>query len=117
MRSRRSARRFRWLRRILRPSLYFGSAGHPAQRWLMGWRSLVVTFAAAASLTAVGFILRSRHGESVENAYQVIARLAGGAWLAMMLVGFVLAVDWLRQVGHRIRRYRDQSLLALSRAL
>jgi len=86
MRSRRSARRFRWLRRILRPSLYFGSAGHPAQRWLMGWRSLVVTFAAAASLTTVGFILRSHHGEYVDIAYQVVARLAGGAWLAVMLV-------------------------------
>jgi len=83
----------------------------------MGWRSLVVTFAAAASLTAVGFILRSRHGEYVDIAYQVVSRLAGGAWLAVMLVAFVLAVDWLGQVGHRIRRQRDQSLLALARAL
>ena len=83
----------------------------------MGWRSLVVTFAAATSVTAVGFILRSRHGEYVDIAYQVVARLAGGAWLAVTLVGFVLAVVWLGQVGHRIRRYRDEALLALARAL
>ena len=83
----------------------------------MGWRSLFLTFASAAAVTAAGLVLRSRHGEYVDIAYQVVARLAGGAWLAVMLVAFVLAVDWLGQVGHRIRRQRDQSLLALARAL
>ena len=83
----------------------------------MGWRSLALTFAVAASVTAVGLTLRSHQGEYVDIAYQAVARLAGGAWLAVMLVAFVLAVDWLGQVGHRIRRQRDQSLLALARAL
>ena len=83
----------------------------------MGWRSLLLTFAAAASVTAVGLVLRSRQGEYVELAYQVVARLAGGACLAVMLVAFALAVDWLGQLGRRIERYRDRALVGLSRAL
>ncbi len=83
----------------------------------MGWRSFVLTFAAAASVTAVGLVLRSRHGEYVEIAYQVVARLAGAACLALMLVAFVLAVAWLAELGRRVRRYRDQALFSLSQAL
>ena len=83
----------------------------------MGWRSLLLTFAAAASVTAVALVLRSRQGEHVEIAYQVVARLAGGACLAVMLIAFALAVDWLGQIARKVRRYRDQGLIALSRSL
>jgi hypothetical protein len=83
----------------------------------MGWRSLLLAVAAAVSGTAVGLVLRSRHGEYAEIAYQAVARLAGGACLAVMLIAFALAVDWLVQVARRIRRYRDQALVSLSRAL
>jgi hypothetical protein len=102
--------RFMPVRWIRRSSQYFGSAGHPVRRWLVGWRALLLTVAAAGLLTAAGLILQEQHGEYVEIAYQAVARLAGAACLTVMLVAITVVVDWLHQLTVTLQRHIDRAL-------
>ncbi len=108
MRSLPKARRFKRLRRFAKPSLYFGSAA--VRRWLVGWRALLLTLVPAGLLTMSGIILRSQRDEYFDIAYQVVARLAGAAWLTVMLVAITVVVDWLHQLGLTLRHEVDRAL-------
>src|SRR5579872_492958 len=117
MRSGRTARRFRWVRRMARPSLYVGPARPSARRWLRGWRILLMTFLAAGGLTVLALLLERASGPYFDFGYQVAARLAGAASLAVPLVALNVLVEWLGHLSVKVQRYRDRVLRELSRAL
>src|ERR1700736_2620067 len=101
----------RWTRKIRKRIRGISNVGPFLRRGLGGWRGVLVAFALAVLMTALGLSVQAHsQGGFSDPQFRLVAQAAGAANLFFLLRFFSETVVWLHQESVKLQRHIDRGL-------